>query len=724
MNAPLDRRDFSKVCALAGGAIGIPFGFTGCAHAPQGYADLPKGYDIFAHVKQPTSLLRFELSNLKALNPSNDRKTTWLLNCMATIFQALVNREEPRVYLTYPRRDIDWLANYKAAGHEFTCDDVTDFRVLLDRFKSDLDGYIVADSEMLDTVNIGQTWGSLENWMVVLPEQESLVREVGLEKRQDLRGRWMDRVDAYQWAFDNLFARCSKHVLGSQCTHFPIFPSGETTIRDFLVHNKAFTFDLSAAFRQRREYRLFSRICAELEFPSGVWGWHCTRDHEHWAVARASRESAYTICALGMPNLSVHGGFRAGTEPYPPQKKPLKRDCVAKKNKIYVAFMMSDGDSLWVMNSLQLWNWGEKRRGTFPVAWGVLPLFADIAPAIYRHYLDHMNPHDYMIAGPSGAGYTYTHMHENPRKFLRYSKHYMQRCGLEIVNVTNWNDDTNWQEVDLPWFNPILKEELDNCVGYVRGMGESAFEPHYDFEDKPYVFCGEGLHIPDKDDVATMKNFIDANPNRPLFIYCLTNISVGLERMERIVKELGAYDIEYVRLDDYMELLKSAYKQGLITHDLYPNREGNAGILTAEAPGAWQGTRDKIENLVPVLEAKSEAEALRALNADETGLALGQEITDEDKADILLFALCENMFSMVKNVLNLKGVYVNPRAESIETFLSTYGDWEGAQALRFLIELWQDWDRRNPDWSTAVRVGRSFLKLYRRADRLFPAVDA
>ncbi len=194
--------------------------------------------------------------------------------------------------------------------------------------------------------------------------------------------------------------------------------------------------------------------------------------------------------------------------------------------------------------------------------------------------------------------------------------------------------------------------------------------------------------------------------------------------MERIVTELEEYDIEYVRLDDYMELIKSAYKRGLITHDLYPNREGNAGILTAEAPGAWQTTRAKIENLVPVLKAKSEAEALRALNADETGLALGQEITGEDKADILLFALCESMFSLVKNVLNLKGVYVNPRVESIETFLSTHGDWEGAQVLRFLIELWQDWDRREPDWNSAVRAGRSFLKIYRRADRLFPAVDA
>ena len=180
------------------------------------------------------------------------------------------------------------------------------------------------------------------------------------------------------------------------------------------------------------------------------------------------------------------------------------------------------------------------------MTWGFLPLLADLAPAMYLYYINEMKDNDYMIAGPAGAGYTYSHMYADPRKFLRYSKFYMQKCGLEIVNITNWNDYTNWQEVDLPDFNPMLFQELDHCLGYVRGMGESAFEPHFNFGDKPYVFCGEGIHRNDKDDVDTIKSFIEANPNRPLFIFSLINIATKLERIQKVVDSLKNYDIEYV----------------------------------------------------------------------------------------------------------------------------------------------------------------------------------
>ncbi|MFH1742765.1 MAG: hypothetical protein ABIH23_27480, partial [bacterium] len=582
-----------------------------------------------------------------------------------------------------------------------------------------LDGYIIIDPEMLHTLNIAQTWGSLENWMAITPDLEPLVCDVGLQRRQDLRGRWTDHVTAYEWAFENLFSRCSTHVVGNMCINFPHHPAYDTSIRDFLVHNKAFTFDLSASYRQRREYRLMDKIYAGLEFPSGVWGWHNTRDHEHYAVGRAARQSIYTICALGCPNLSVHGGFQLKTASPLRHKPSLRKNLRAEKEKIYIAFMMSDGDSLWAMYSRQMYSWGTEERGTFPMSWGFLPILIDIAPAMYSYYVDNMKTNDYMVAGPSGAGYTYPHMYPDPRKFLRYTKHYMQKCGLEIVNITNWNEYTNWQEVDLPDFNPMLFEELDNCIGYVRGMGESAFEPHYNFADKPYLFCGEGLHYPDNDDVATIKNFIEANPNRPLFIYCLNNVAVSIDRIKAVIAGLQDYDIDYVRLDDFMRLIQDAYKQGLISEDLYPSRDGNERILTSEAPMQWANTKAAIERLIPIIRAETNQDALSEMNSEEAGLALGQRITDDDKADILAFALCENMFLLVKNVLNLRGMYVNQKTESVLKFMDYYGDWKGVDSLHTLTALWQNWDESKVDWEEIVCVGRDFLYVFEEVDKMF-----
>jgi hypothetical protein len=404
---------------------------------------------------------------------------------------------------------------------------------------------------------------------------------------------------------------------------------------------------------------------------------------------------------------------------YPKQKPSPRKNLVAEKNKTYIAYMMTDGDALWVMDSLQLGLWGAEKRGDFPLSWGFLPLLADIAPAMYLYYIKHMKEDDYMVCGPSGAGYTYTQMYPDPRQFLKYSKFYMQKCGLEIVDITNWNDYTNWQEVDLPWFNPVLFEELDNCIGYVRGMGESAFEPHYNFADKPYIFCGEGIHRGDKDDLDTMKTFIEANPNRPLFIFVLINVAVSIERIKRTIDALEGDDIEFVRLDDFMHLVKSAYKQGFVTEDLYPKREGNEKILEKEAPASWKNTKNRIEKLVPILNADSNKKALEEMNSDAAQLAMGQKITDEDKADILAFALCENMFGLVKNVLNSQGIYVNLRIESIEKFMDLYSDWKGINSLKLLTELWQNWDQLTFDWQEIVQIGKDFLKVYEQSDKLF-----
>ena len=716
----MKRRDFIKSSAAIGGLSMLPFEFYGCASGTGDFLYTPKEYDIFFKYKAPGKIYRFNLQNLSTLFTDMTSHQHWSMKSVLSIFQGLVNRIEPRIYLTYSPSEIDWLSIYQKKGYPLNFSDISDFEQLLKEFCPLIDGYIVADPGMPDTINVAQTWGSLENWIVVIPEMIPLVEKYGLKQKEDLRGRWQGRVEIYEWAFENLFADCSRHILGDCCVDYPHHPSeGSFQIRDFLVANKAFTVDLSAALRQRKEYKLLDKIYDQLEFPSGVWGWHDSRDHEHWAVDRAARKSAYTICAVGSPNFTLHGGVRPQKSAYPKQKPSTRKNLVAEKNKIYIAWMMTDGDALWVMANQQMGNWGKDKKRNFPMTWGFLPLVADLAPAMYLYYIDEMKDNDYMIAGPSGAGYTYPHMYADPRQFLRYTKFYMQKCGLEIVNITNWNDYTNWQEVDLPDFNPILFKELDNCLGYVRGMGESAFEPHYNFGDKPYVFCGEGIHRGDKDDVDTIKSFIEANPNRPLFIFSLINIATKIDRIQKVVESMDMFDIEYVRLDDFMHLIKSAHKQGLITEDLYPNRKGNEQILIKEALAGWQSTRSSIQTLIPVIEAPSEKKALEEMNAEKAQLALGQKITDEDKADILAFALCENMFRLAKNVLNLQGINVNLRKESIDKFVEMYGNWAGIDAFKKLINMWQNWDQLSFKWAEIILIGKQFLKIYRQSEELF-----
>lgn len=709
----MNRRDFNRILAATGSLSLLPFESIAVADGS------PKEYDIFAKTALPKKIQRFSFEHLNDFLQTGDPKEPWVLRALLTTFQGLVNRTEPRLFLADGPGDVDWLSIYKNEGYEFEYTDIDDLEQLVRQFGPELDGYVVIDPAFLHSINIAQTWGTLENWMIVAPEHESLVQEIGLQKKQDLRGRWSDRVEAYEWAYENLFPRCSKHIVANMCIDYPHFPSTSSHIRDFLVCNNAFTFDLSAARRQRRENELMDRIYDQLEFPSGVWGWHCCRDHEHWAVARASRKGAYSICAAHSPNFSVHGGFRSEEEPRPVKQPKPRTDLVVEKEKIYIAFMMSDGDALWAMNNLQSRKWASEEKRSFPLSYGFLPLIVDLAPAMHSRFFKTQRPEDYLVAGPAGAGYTYTHLHPEPRKFLRYSKHYMQKSGLDIAYITNWNDDTNWQEVDLPEYNPMLYEEWDHCLGYVRGMGESAFEPHYNFGDKPYVFCGEGTHTWDKDDAATLRGFVEANPNRPLFLVCINNISVSTARLEKVVEGLSGYDVEYVRLDEFMHLLKEAHGKGWVTEDLYPNRKGNEEVLRREAPGNWTKTKAGIERLLPALTASDGEEALARMNDAKANLAFGDEIGDGDKADNLAFALCEKMFSLVKDVLNLHGIYVNRKMPSVDRFMEEHGDWEHVEVVRRLAEVWQDWDQTAVGWEEARKLGTSFVRVFEQADALF-----
>ena len=122
---------------------------------------------------------------------------------------------------------------------------------------------------------------------------------------------------------------------------------------------------------------------------------------------------------------------------------------------------------------------------------------------------------------------------------------------------------------------------------------------------------------------------------------------------------------------------------------------------------------------MPIINATTEAEAMQAINSNEAGLAMGQKITVEDRADILTFALCGNMFKLVKDVLNFKGIYVNVKKDSVEKFVDMFGNWKGIESISKLLNMWQNWEQLTFDWQDIVQTGKAFLNVYEQADRLF-----
>ena len=109
MSTKMKRRDFIKSSVAIGGLSLLPFEFYGCASETGDFLYTPKEYDIFFKYKAPGKIYRYDMQKLTALFPDVSPHEHWILKSVVCIFQGLVNRIEPRIYLRDSPSEVDWL---------------------------------------------------------------------------------------------------------------------------------------------------------------------------------------------------------------------------------------------------------------------------------------------------------------------------------------------------------------------------------------------------------------------------------------------------------------------------------------------------------------------------------------------------------------------------------------------------------------------------------------
>jgi len=676
-----DRRSFLRYCSVGGISVLHNRQF---AHALSSSQEEYHPPPIFPKLPTPKSLVAAPLV----------RDMTWHEKTFLTCFQGLVNRREPRIYLIDSTYDRDWLEYYKTK-FKIEYEVIDSPYELVQMFAHELSGYVVYDEDMLDSANVATVLGSLKNAVPVSQQLAARLKEAGLEEIENLRGRWTNRLDAYEWALAELMPDCNERMIAQLCVDVPHWPSNSCYLRDYLMAHKVFTFDLSSSLRDRKDFDLLNRICSKVVSPGGILGWHCTRDNEHEFVAVASSYGLFVICSTSTTNLSVHTAIPRPDKSFVQTHR--KPGDVKLEKKVYISFMMTDGDSTSSMLGYVTGSFTDKLRGTFPYTWGILPSAYDFMPGVAQFYYENLTENDYLVAAPTGAAYTYPHFHPDPRDFLRMSRYYMDKMGLRVIHMTNWDDEHWWQEVELPGFVPLLREELPDCLGYVRGMGESAFERHYIGGGPPYIFCGEGIHR-DSDVYNTITDFVNANSIRPLFIFCLVNFSVSMQRMKEAIDKFPKDEYELVRLDELMLLIDKAFAQGLVPEDgLYPEKADIRKLLAMEARQAWPGTCEAILNHSARAKLSS-GEVLDQLRGTKL------ERSDTDPADLLAFDAVWDSMKLVRLALNMRGVYVNNKGKGVRAFMKTFGDVEEARVVQELWEVWLRWRSRRVSYDAACAL--------------------
>lgn len=221
------------------------------------------------------------------------------------------------------------------------------------------------------------------------------------------------------------------------------YATGYAYLRDYAVANRAMVFWLDPNVPGERA--LFERIMSETEPPTPYLGWFAQDVAGEFAGTElVSSHGVYVVPADWFENMSVHSGVRA-----PISKSQRSLTAPPLENKVYVTFVMSEGDNLQYNEHRMRQLWDDPQRGDVPINWSASPLLADAAPGILSHYQRTATANDLLIAGPSGAGYIYPAPWPADQfdVYAAQTRSYMRATGMDIVYVLNRVDHS---DVPLP----------------------------------------------------------------------------------------------------------------------------------------------------------------------------------------------------------------------------------------------------------------------------------
>jgi hypothetical protein len=344
---------------------------------------------------------------------------------LATTVQGLVNRSRPRIWLL---RDADegrrtWLDTVLDTA-SLPSNLMSGVEALVDRYRQEIRGAVVADPAVPATRNVATTLAGLEDAVVSEP---AVAGRLGLPVLADLRGRFTDDRAAYRWAVDRLWPRTTHRML------IGLAPDNVGFLRDYAVANRAFVIWTNPG--NRRDRAPLVRLLADMPNNSPYLGWWpADLAGESGGTELASRHGVYVVAADFALNLTVLGGTRATTRTAvpPPPLPPLA-------DRTYVTFTVTEGDNIQYCQHRMRQIWDTPERGLAPLNWTISPLLCDAAPAILAYYQHTATPNDLLIAGPSGAGYAYPTPwpFRTLPAFTRQTGRYSHQIGLPVVNVLN-----------------------------------------------------------------------------------------------------------------------------------------------------------------------------------------------------------------------------------------------------------------------------------------------
>lgn len=487
--------------------------------------------------------------------------------------QGLVNREKPQIYLLWDSRDLSWLERMYDQGLINMPDFLDEPEELYDKFQNVIKGAVVYDPDRLFTVNVATVVSACEDLIIASPR---LAEQLGASIVVDLRDRWEYEVDGYRWAWETYKSEVSSQALAIL---YPTTFDGRA--RDYLIANKIFTFWVSGPEEPARPGMNSSKekVFAQEVFAStpsniplfGFWyGGEGIGIGEVPGTNLASAYAKYGVCTDGSPNLSLHSGFRF--EDYVYENRSSLRSVEYDPTKVYLAFIMSDGDNLNVWDYTHFdQQWKDPSRGKIPIGWTMGPALGELKPFIAKYYYDTATEYDYFLAAVSGIGYIYPGVYaeklQSPPtvfdEYLSITRRFMQKLGMTSVNVHHLYEKG---KRGTEGYAKGIADLESIFYGYTRTDGFTYKDATWVFEDVPVFRAIVPMSDPNSSAEQRINKLVwdirgMIGNNRPAFAHVfVVNWFLTPSALEQVMDKLGDGYVA-VRPDELVKLFNESQRR-------------------------------------------------------------------------------------------------------------------------------------------------------------------
>lgn len=358
------------------------------------------------------------------INQDNSSAELYLFSSM----KGIVNKTKPRIFSyegdSGAEGPFTWMQSLGLSWIE-----QVNGWVVLSKYKKEISGLIVYDPTQIHTVNLATMMAKEKNAIIASPSLLARLTSSTYDfpVLADLRGQFTSKLQVYQTLFDTYWPNLDKRLL------IGLNPDvHKASLREYATALGTAVIWLDP--NKSEESTLLNKFLSTMPAGANYMGWW---PEEAPGVTRGSQYGITTIASDFCTNLTVHSGMPRTINIKPIPAKPVLQ------NKIYVAFILSDGDNLQYVEHLMRKLWNNPDRGHVPLGWTLSPAMVDAMPGALNFYHNTSTANDNLISGPSGYGYTYPNYWQTQtglNQFVTKTEEYNNRAGFRVVTI--WNTIT------------------------------------------------------------------------------------------------------------------------------------------------------------------------------------------------------------------------------------------------------------------------------------------